>query len=129
MSTAIGGSIESITLSGRTLAVTGDAEANRRKGGWENEVAMNGDGKTARLIKTRKGWRLAGVAVVIDDAQGDQEYLQELADRNDFFSVGITYGSGVIYQGSGQIVGEIVQGSASASATIDLEGPGQLEPQ
>ena len=46
---AVGGSIESVTLNGRPFPVAADAEAQRKLGGWENEVQANGDGFTARL--------------------------------------------------------------------------------
>jgi len=49
---AVGGSLESITLNGREFPVAADVEAQRKLGGWENEVLANGDG-SGRLIKTR----------------------------------------------------------------------------
>ncbi len=45
---AVGGSIESVTLDGRTFAVAADAEAQRKLGGFENEVQANGDGTATR---------------------------------------------------------------------------------
>ncbi len=91
---AVGGSLESITLAGREFSIAADAEANRKIGGFENEVMANGDG-TARIIKTRVPLALDGVTVVIDDDKGDQEFLQGLADGNDFFVIALTYASGV----------------------------------
>ena len=35
---AVGGSIQEVILAGRTFAVAADAEAQRKLGGWENEV-------------------------------------------------------------------------------------------
>ena len=102
---AVGGSIESITLDGRNFAVAADAEAQRKLGGFENEVQSNGDG-TARLIKTRVPLSLDGLTLEIDDDRADQEFLQELTNRNDFFPVVISYASGNDYQGTAQIVGE-----------------------
>ena len=87
---AVGGSIESITLDGRGFAVAADAEAQRKLGGFENEVQANGDG-TARLIKTRVPLSIDGLTVEIDDDRADQEFLQELSNRNDFFPVVISY--------------------------------------
>ena len=102
---AVGGSIESITLDGRNFAVAADAEAQRKLGGFENEVQANGDG-TARLIKTRVPLSLDGLTLEIDDDRADQEFLQELTNRNDFFPVVISYASGNDYQGTAQLVGE-----------------------
>ncbi len=125
---AVGGSIESVNLSGREFAVAADAEAQRKLGGWENEVQANGDG-TARLIKTRVPLSIAGLTIEIDDDRGDQEFLQDLADQNDFWPLGITYASGNTYQGTGQIVGENPASSQNATAAIDLMGPGKLTKQ
>ena len=101
-----GGSIESITLDGREFAIAADAEVNRKVGGFENEIQSNGDG-SARIIKTRVPLALDGLTVQIDDARGDHEFLQALADRNDYFPIAITYPSGAVYQGSAMITGEI----------------------
>ena len=125
---AVGGSIESVTLDGRTYSVPADAEANRKIGGFENEVQSNGDG-TARLIKTRVPLSIDGLTVSIDDDAGDQEFLQELADRNDYWPLTITYASGVTYQGSAQLVGENPASSQNATAPISLMGPGILTKQ
>ena len=125
---ATGGSIESVTFDGREFAVTADADATRKLGGFENELSMNGNG-TGRLIKTKTGWSLDGVVIETDDSRGDQEFIQELADRNDFFPIAITYASSVTYQGSGQLVGENGASSQSTSQTVSLMGPGKLTPQ
>jgi len=54
----IGGSIEEVTMNGRTFAVAADADSNRFLGGFVNDVQANGNG-SARLIKTRTPWKLA----------------------------------------------------------------------
>jgi hypothetical protein len=126
--TAVGGSVESISLSGRNFPVPADAEANRKLGGWENEVQVNGDG-TARLIKTRVPLSIDSLTVEIDDDRGDQEYLVDLAGRSDFFVIAITYASGLVYQGRAQITGEIKAASKAGTAQISLSGPGVLTQQ
>jgi len=125
---ATGGSIEEVTLSGRSFAVAADAEAQRKLGGFENEVQANGNG-TARLIKTRVPLSIDGLIIEVDDDRGDQEFLQELANRNDFWVLAITYASGSTYQGTAQIVGENPASSQSATAAISLAGPGILTKQ
>lgn len=125
---AVGGSIESITLDGRNFAVAADAEAQRKLGGFENEVQANGDG-TARLIKTRVPLSLDGLTLEIDDDRADQEFLQELTNRNDFFPVVISYASGNDYQGAAQLVGETQASSQNATAAVSLMGPGILTKQ
>lgn len=125
---AVGGSIESVTLDGRIFPVAADAEAQRKLGGFENEVQSNGDG-TARLIKTRVPLSIDGLTVEVDDDRGDHEFLQELSNRNDFFPVAITYASGNTYQGTAQIVGETQASSQNATASVSLMGPGVLTKQ
>lgn len=125
---AIGGSIESVTLDGRNFPVAADAEAQRKLGGFENEVQANGDG-TARLIKTRVPLSLDGLVLEVDDDRGDQEFLQELSNRNDYFPVAISYPSGATYQGTAQIVGETQASSQNATAAVSLMGPGVLTKQ
>lgn len=124
----IGGSIESVTLDGREFEVPADSEVNRKIGGFENEVMSNGNG-TARLIKTRVPLSLDGLSVGIDDSRNDHEFVQELANRNDFFPIAITYASGVTYQGSAQLVGENQYSSQNSVMTISLMGPGELTAQ
>ena len=126
--TAVGGSIESVALDGRLFAVASDADSNRKLGGFENEVQTNGD-QTARLIKTAVPWSVDGLTLSIDDTRGDAEYLQELQDRTDFYPIAITYPSGVVYQGTGQIVGETATSSQNTTGAVALMGSGKLTQQ
>lgn len=125
---AIGGSIESVTLNGREFAVAADAEAQRKLGGFENEVQANGNG-TARLIKTRVPLSLDGLTLEIDDDRGDHEFLQELSNSNSFFTLAVSYPSGATWQGTAQIVGETQASSQSATASVSFMGPGELTKQ
>lgn len=126
--TAIGGSLESVTLDGREFPVTADADINRKLGGFENEIQPNGDG-SARMIKTRVTPMLGGVVVECDDARGDLEFLQGLADGNIYFPVAATYADGGVYQGSMQITGELQHSNSAATASFDLAGQGVLTRQ
>jgi len=126
--TAVGGSIENVNINGRTFAVAADAEINRKLGGYMNEVEANGDG-TARLIKTVEPFSLEGLQVSIDDARGDHEFLQDVANTNDFVPVNVTYASGSIWQGNAQITGDLQHASKSTTATINLKGTGKLTRQ
>lgn len=122
---AIGGSIESVSLGGRSFSVPADADTGRKLGGKENEYASNGDG-TGRLIQTVTGWSIDGLLVQIDDTSDDEDFLQDLADEPDFFAVAITYASGAVRQGEGQIVGENPSASQAATKAISLMGQGKL---
>lgn len=126
--TAVGGSIESVALDGRIFSVAADADSNRKLGGWENEVQANGD-QTGRLIKAAVTWSVDGLTLSIDDTRADAEYLQDLQDRLDFYPIAVTYASGVVYQGTGQIVGETATSSQNTTAAVALMGPGKLTQQ
>lgn len=125
----IGGSIARLGLNGRTFPVAADAEAQRKLGGWENEVQANGDGLTARLIKTRVPLSLTGVTAEIDDDRGDHEFLQDLANQKGFFTLTIEYASGATYQATAQLTGELNTSSQSATAPLNFMGPGTLTRQ
>lgn len=125
---AIGGSIQSVSIRGRLFAVASDAEANKKLGGFENEVQANGNG-TARLVKTRVPWSIDGLQIEIDDNRADHEFLKEIADSLEFVAITMELVSGAIYQGEGQIVEEVTSSSQSATATIKMMGPGTLTQQ
>lgn len=125
---ATGGSIESVSLAGRNFSVAADADSNRQLGGFNNEFQANGDGG-GRQVKTRVGWSVTGLAVSVDDDRGDDEFLQSLQDRKDYYPIAITYASGAVYQGTGGIVGEPSTSSQSTTKPLDLMGPGKLTPQ
>ena len=125
---AVGGSIEEVSLAGRSFPVAADADSNKKLGGFENEVQANGDG-SARLIKTRVPFNVDGLTLSIDDDRGDHEYLQELANRKDFWPLTATYASGAIFQGTGQITGEMQVSSQNQTAAVSLSGAGILTKQ
>lgn len=125
---AVGGSLESITIGGREFPVAADVEAQRKLGGWENEMLANGNG-TARQIKTRVSWSLEGIVVEVDDGRGDHEFLQDRADSFSLTAIALTYASGVVYQGEGQITGDMQASSQNASAAVSLMGSGKLTQQ
>lgn len=123
-----GGSVQELTIAGRTFAVTADADISRKNGGFENETQANGNG-TTRQVKTRVPWSLSGVVVSCDDLNGDHEFLQDLANGNADVPITVTYASGAIYQGTGTINGELSYSSQNSTASFDLGGPGSLTPQ
>jgi hypothetical protein len=125
---AVGGSIQSLTVRGRIFPVASDAEANKKLGGFENEVQANGDG-TARKIMTRVPWAVDGLQVEINDDRGDQEFLQEIADSLEFVSMEMELASGTVYAGTGTITDEIQASSQNATATLKIGGPGKFEAQ
>lgn len=124
----VGGSLFELAVKGRTFAATADADAARKLGGFENEVQANGNG-TARKIMMRVPWNLAGVVVDVDDNRGDQEFLQEVADSQEFVSIALTFPGDITYEGLGTITGEIIKNSQAATCEVGLSGPGSLSKQ
>lgn len=125
---AIGGSIESVSFDGREFSVAADADVNRRLGGKQNTIEMNGN-QTGRIIQTATGWALTGLTVEVDDTKGDQEFLQQIADSGSTSKIAVTYASGVVWQGQGTIVDELGSNNQSTTATVSLGGAGKLVPQ
>jgi hypothetical protein len=125
---AVGGSIESISIRGRLFPVAADAEANKKLGGWENEVQSNGNG-SARLVKTRVPWLIDGLVVEVNDDRADAEFLQEIADGLELVSITVTYASGITYQGTGTVTSELQSSSQNATASVTLSGAGTLTQQ
>lgn len=123
------GPIKSVNIAGRNFVVTGDADANIKLGGFENEVSANGDGATARSIQTVMPWLVGGLSYVIDDARDDQDFLQEIADSSIFYPMTVTKVDGSVWYGQGTIQGELAVSSANGTATFDLSGPGKLAKQ
>lgn len=127
--TAVGGSIQSISVNGRLFAVAADADVNRSLGGFTNDVMPNGNA-TARLIKTRVTWALEGIAVSIDDPTGsDQEFLQSTANGLEMVDVTIEYASGAVYAGKGQLTDVIQHSSQNTTASLNFKGEGVLKQQ
>jgi hypothetical protein len=125
---AVGGPIIGLNLNGRPFSVAEDAESNRKIGGSENEIQLNGD-KTARLIKTLVAWMADGLTVSCDDDNEDHEFIQSLADLNSFFPITAEYASGAIWQGDGQITGEIAYSSKNSTIPLTLSGTGNFTKQ
>lgn len=121
-----GGSIESIEINSRIFPVAADADASRDLGGFSKEIMMNGDG-TSRYKKTRKPWKIGGVSVAIDDTQGDQEFLQAVADQEAEVPVVIRFVTGISYGGYGSVVDDLEFSSENATADISLAGGFALE--
>lgn len=126
--TAVGGSLESVTIRGRRFPVAADADGTRDLGGFSNEVQPNGDG-TARIVKTRKPASFGAMTVEVDDGRGDQEFLQEIADGNDFVVVAVTYASGTTWQGKAIVVDELQFSAQASTAEITLMGPQEFTQQ
>ena len=125
---SVGGPVESISLDGREFAVAADADTQRKLGGFENEYQPNGNG-TARMVKTRVPWSLTGVNIDLDDDRDDHRFLQNLADGSRDFPIAITYASSAVFQGVGNITGEVQYNNTNSTAALNLGGPQKLTKQ
>lgn len=121
---ATGGSIEEITLAGRVFAVAADADITISRGNDSNETQMNGN-NTGRKIKTPMPWKLAGIVAAVDHTTDDAEFLQNLADGEDF-AVSITLADDTVLNATGGIEGELTFSSQNTTALFDLSGPASL---
>ena len=128
MSGTIGGSIQAVSIRGRNFPVAADADASRKVGGFENEIQPNGDG-TARKIMTRVAWMISGITLEINEDRGDQAFLQEIADLDDFVDMTITFASQRTWMGKGTITDEINFSSQNSTAGVTFSGPGSLTQQ
>lgn len=125
---AVGGPLVDFNIGGRSIAPDEAAEVNFQLGGDNNDVLMNGD-KSGRLIKTIVPWSADGIVLKNDHDKEDQEYLQDIANRKAFASITFGLASGAIYQGDGQITGEIVASSKNATVSFAVKGTGTLTQQ
>jgi len=125
---ATGGSPIAVSMNGREFPASADAEGQRKLGGWENEIEANGDG-TARIVKTRVPWMLTGITIEIDDDRGDHEFVQDLADTKAYFPFTVELASGKVYQGTGQVTGEINFNTKNSTAGLAFGGQNKLTPQ
>lgn len=117
----IGGSVESVSLSGREFGVSADADVNLKLGGFENENKANGN-DTNRTIQTRVPSMVDGLVLSADLDAGDFEYVQNLSNGGAQFPFSITMAGGVTYQGSVSVEGEIQYSTQNAQISLSLSG-------
>jgi len=125
---AVGGSVKTITINGREMPATADADFTIKIGGYENEVSPNGN-RTSRIIKTAVAPSGGGLVVECDNNLGDHEFLQSVADGNGFVPFGITYAGGEVYQGEMIITGELSYSTQNATCSFDVMGQGVFTKQ
>ena len=125
---AVGGSIQEAAIRGRIFPVAADADASRQLGGWENSIEPNGD-STVRIIKKRIPWQVEGLTLCVDDARGDQEFLQDIANGNGEVDIALTFASRETYQASGTIIGVLAFNNMSSTVGVTLGGGGEMSKQ
>jgi len=128
MSNPIGGSCVEMSIGNRTYQMAADADLDVFVGGYEPEVRPNGGGG-GRKVMPRTNWSAENCKVEVDDVLGDQEALQESANRPVFEDITFTFPGNVVWEGRGTIVGKVSRSTEDATATFNVEGIGQLRRQ
>ncbi len=123
------GPVKQVTIAGRIFVTDASVDTTRDLGGNIVNKLMNGDGKTARTSSEPKMWTAGGIGVVIDDAKGDQEFIQAIRDAKLDVAISITYVDDGVYSGVGMPVGESSYSTQSATEVMDLAGAGALARQ
>lgn len=125
---AIAGPIVKFTVDGREFAVKSDSNSMRSIGGKSNTVDPLGNG-SAILVQNDILWEISDVELEIDDLRGDHEFLQDRSNSSRFYAFTAKYSSGVVYQGTGHIIGEMKYDNLKSTMTIGASGPGRLTQQ
>lgn len=121
---SIGGSIQSISIDGRDFNVTSDADFTIDMGGFKNERLMNGN-NTSRKKKERKPWKVTGIVLDTDFANGDHAFLQNIADGPDVAMV-IHFADDSKLTGTGSIEGDLTFSSMNSTGSLEMAGGGTL---
>jgi hypothetical protein len=121
MATVRAGDLRQVTINGREYDPKGDSGVEFFLGGYANEIESNGNGVPHPKQKRVMGG-FTGLALSIDDARGDIEALQKIANAPDTVPVNITLPSGIVYSGALFLIGEVKKSTADGTATIEMRG-------
>jgi hypothetical protein len=124
MSTAVGGGLRKVKISGRTFKVPADHDPARKLGGAEASVTRNGDGSVS-VTQEDKAWSMT-VQVRINDDEGDHEFLQQLQDKGKLVPCKFEFRNAA-YGGKGLPVGELSHTGQANVMELTIEGEDKLE--
>lgn len=117
MAKARGGAARQAIISGREFDPANESSPTIILSGVTKENMATGNGS----MHTNSNRKLGGVddlSLSLDGSRNDLEYLQELANGDEDFSLSVTLANGNTYSGTGQFEGEI--NFASNDGTISL---------
>lgn len=123
-----GGSVRECSINGRIYSIAADADVTYDLGGYSNALEPNGN-LTARQIKTAKVWKVEGLNVQIDHVIGDLQFLQAIANGSAMVPISVTFVDKTTFQGAGTVVDDLQGSTQSATATLSLNGEGELTQQ
>jgi hypothetical protein len=121
MQTVRSGDIIQVTIDGNEFDPKGDTGCDIFPGGYSNEAAANGN-KTVHVTQKVVLGGFDNLALSIDDSASGLEKLQLIANSGNPVPVSMTLPSGVTYQGSLVLVGEVKKSTADGVATISARG-------
>lgn len=98
------GPIRDVSIDGRNFPVDGENAVNFAQSGYTNENKQNGDGVTSRLVKSVKAGRANSVPLIMDNDRDDEQFIQDVMDKNGYVPILFTDVNGVAWSSSGQIV-------------------------
>jgi len=117
-----GGDIRQFTYAGREFDVSADADVTLFLSGLDLTNTAAGNGNPVTLGKRRLAG-LDGLAIVLDDARKDLEFLVNLQTAGVAKPYSITLVSGVTYAGTGLPDGDgFGKSSANGVGTLALRG-------
>jgi hypothetical protein len=122
MSTKIrAGDIRHCTIKGREFDPAPEASPTIMLSGYTNDAAPTGNGNM-QLTAKRKLGGIDSLDLSIDDTRQDLEFLQDLADSGETVPVTLTLASGIAYNGSLAITGEIQKNTGDGKASLSMRG-------
>jgi hypothetical protein len=116
----------SISIDGREFQTAGDSAGTPKAGGYDNEMASNGNPATARVIKTPTTWGLPDQVLVVETID-DWEYLKSKR-ASDALDIVAEYPDEIL-GGTGAMVGELAWDKMASTASVSFAGAGEFEPQ
>jgi hypothetical protein len=125
---AVGGSIQAVSIGGTDFSVAADADVMLDLGGTKPTVHRNGDG-SSRVTGEEVPWSLSGIEVAIDASRNQLVFLQSVAHSMEFVNCTITLVDGTTYQGLGMVVDDRAYSTAKATMPLALMGSGELTSQ
>lgn len=118
--------IEAVWIDGRVFQVLASDRPSVETGGFGFEWVANGDG-SARRVMNLLPWQVSGLMLVVDEDQGDWEFLCAVADSEDEATLVFEKTSGRLWRGKGWIVDELELCLATSVVGVAFAGAGRLE--
>jgi hypothetical protein len=112
------GPLEYAEIAGRRFEVDAGEDVELMLAGYSNESRPAGSGN----MLTKKVAKLGNITLplVLDPLKQDLEFLQDVANRLDSVPVVAAFVIGTVYQGVGQIEGDLKYASQDGRADVEM---------